>query len=97
MGSLHVGPSQIYRFEDRLLAHLRSVIIGKLLQQESFLFTWDDASIQRSVWIHPASPLEFEFDNTERIPLNRTWVNALMSLANGPSGLHLVEEPPGEH
>ncbi|WP_427870359.1 hypothetical protein [Leucobacter luti] len=93
MGSLSYGGTQSFEFEDRLLAHLRSVITMKLVRHESFMFTWNEGTVQRTVWLHPSSQLVFEFDSTEGLGLNREWVERLSDLANGPSGLHIVEEP----
>lgn len=93
MGYLHYGPSQIFRFDDRALTHLRTVIMAKLLLQESLLFTWNDAGIQRSIWLQPAVPLQFEFEAAETPALNRAWVEELSVTANAPSGLHLLPEP----
>ena len=93
MGTLHVSEQHIYHFEDRTLAHLRTVITNKLLQQESFMFTWVDAGLQRSAWIHPASHLVFEFESPNTPEINRAWAEELFSLANSPGGLRLVDEP----
>ncbi len=96
MGYLHYGPQQVFHFEDRVLAHLRAVIVGKLILQESFVFTWNDAGIQQTIWLHPATSLYFEFENTAPHEINRGWIEALTALANGPSGLKLVPEPSSE-
>ena len=60
MGCMHTGPQQVFLFDDRVLAHLRSVIFSKLGLQESFVFTWNDSGAQRSIWMHPAMGLQFE-------------------------------------
>ncbi|RGE23254.1 hypothetical protein [Leucobacter sp. wl10] len=97
MGYLHYGPSQIFRFDDRALAHLRTVIMTKLLQQESLLFTWNDAGIQRSIWLQPSVPLQFEFEAAETPAINRAWLEELTAVANAPAGLRLLPEPdPGQ-
>ena len=93
MGYLHYGPQQVFPFEDRVLAHLRAVIIGKLILQESFVFTWNDAGIQQTIWLHPTMTLYFEFEGVTPHEINRSWVETLTALANGPSGLKLVPEP----
>lgn len=94
MGYLYYTPQQVFRFDDYLLTHLRTVIITKFIQQESCIFTWSDDGLQRSIWLNPALPLSFEFDGSEVPPINHDWVNELLSLANGPGGLRLVPEPP---
>ncbi|MBK0417427.1 ATP-dependent DNA ligase [Leucobacter sp. CSA1] len=93
MGYLHYCQQQIYRFDDRTLAHLRTVISNKLLQQESFVFTWNDTGLQRTIWLHPSMSIVFEFESAVTPDLNREWLQALGSLANSPTGLRLVDEP----
>lgn len=93
MGSFRYGSHQIYQFDDRTLAHLRDVITSKLLKHESFLFTWNENEMLRSIWLHPCSSIEYAFEGRAAIPVNRSWIKELASLANGPTGLHLVSEP----
>lgn len=93
MGYLYYTPQQVFRFDDDLLTQLRTVITTKFLQQECFIFTWNDEGLQRSIWLHPASPVSFEFDSTDVPPADREWVNRLLALANGPGGLRLLPEP----
>lgn len=92
MGCMHTGPQQVFLFDDRVLAHLRSVIFGKLSLQESFVFTWNDSGAQRSIWMHPAMALQFEFDSTASHDINRDWLEALIALANSAGGLKLIPE-----
>lgn len=89
---MHTGPQQVFLFDDRVLAHLRSVIFGKLGLQESFVFTWNDSGAQRSIWMHPAMALQFEFDSTASHDINREWLEALITLANSAGGLKLIPE-----
>jgi hypothetical protein len=76
------------------------VILGKLVLQESFAFTWNDSEtqqnthIQRSIWIHPGLTLQFEFGSTGPQEINRAWLEALTTTANSAGGLKLVPEPP---
>lgn len=93
MGKLHYGAQQVFEFEDRTLAHLRSVMTAKLLRQESFLFSWDDHGKLRSIWLHPTSIVLFEFEGSEEVKLNRAWLEHLADLANTSGGLRLVPEP----
>lgn len=92
MGFLHYSSNQVFLFEDRVLAHLRSVILGKLVLQESFAFTWNDSGAQRSVWMHPGLSLQFEFDSIDTHEINRSWIEALAATANSPGGLKLLPE-----
>lgn len=95
MGYLHYGGTASFAFEDRLLTHLRTVMFGKLNLQESLVFTWIDEGKQRSIWLHPTLPLHFEFDMDVAPEINPAWIEQLLLLANSPTGLRLVEEPPG--
>ena len=85
-------------FDDRLLAHLQTVIGAKLRRGESFHFTWkDDSSIgdgRTTVWIHPRVSLVYKYYGSRRPSLNRAWVEALMYNANSVNGLYVVAEPP---
>lgn len=96
MGYLHYGGDVRFPFSDRLLTHLRTVILGKLNLQESLVFTWSDGKQQHSIWLHPAVSLRFEFDEEVTPELNTAWVEHLFSLANSPGGLRIVGEPDPE-
>jgi hypothetical protein len=86
-------------FEDRLLAHLRIVIATKLRRGEPFYFCWrEDLSAcggRITVWINPGSSLVYKVGSTQPLPINPTWIDALMYAANSPAGLYLVPEPDG--
>lgn len=86
--------------EDRLLAHLQTVIGGKLRRGESFFFSWrDDPSVgdgRTSVWLHPQSSLVYKFYGSRQPEINRSWLEALAYVANSPAGLHVVPEPADE-
>lgn len=92
MGVLHYGEEKEFTFDDRLLTHLRTVILGKLALQESFAFSWVDDR-QHTIWLHPAVTVHFEFDNPATPELNPAWVELLMQYASSPGGLRVVEEP----
>ncbi len=98
MGQMLYGsPPEILEFEDRVLAHLDMVIIAKLRRDEKFTLTWekdiDGVAHRCTIWLHPAIPLVFKFDSTERQPLNKAWLEDLMNTANTGAGLHVVPEP----
>lgn len=95
MGTFHYGPQGSFEFDDRTLVHLRSVIVAKLIRQESFVFSWTEGDVQRSVWMHPSMHLTFTFEGSEEHELNRAWLEALAELANEPAGLRLIPEPEG--
>lgn len=100
MGKMIYGaPMWSVDFDDRVLAHLRVVILAKLRRGESFSFGWQfdtsRGSGRGSVWMHPAIPLGFEFFGGREPALNREWIEALMLSANSPQGLAVVPEPDG--
>lgn len=94
MGYLHYGNGDRFEFDDGLLAHLRTVILGKLVLGESFVFTWIDLGQQRSIWLHPSFPLQFEFTGRNTPELDPERLEHLMQLASSPGGLRVLEEKP---
>lgn len=98
MGKFIYGtPSTTVEFDDRVLAHLKVVIVAKLRRSESFTFSWDyasaDGSGHSSVWLHPAIPMQFEFLGSREPSINRAWLDLLIATANSPAGLRIVPEP----
>jgi hypothetical protein len=93
-------PSISVEFDDRVLAHLKVVILAKLRRQESFTFSWEYTSAQgsghSSVWLHPAIPLQFDFYGKKDPTLNRLWLEEMVQLANTPAGLRIIPEPTGQ-
>jgi hypothetical protein len=92
-------PSISVEFDDRVLAHLKVVILAKLRRGESFTFSWEYKSSQgsghSSVWLHQAIPLQFDFYGKKDPILNRVWLEELVLLANTPAGLRVIPEPTG--
>lgn len=98
MGKFIYGtPSISVDFDDRVLAHLKVVILSKVRRGESFSFSWEytvaAGSGHSSIWIHPAIPLQFDFDGGREPRLNRAWVEELVRLSNSPAGLRVTPEP----
>ena len=98
MGKLFYGSNGTSAtFDERCLAHVRTVIVSKLRRDEKFMFSWEHESgrgeARCSVWLHPAIEIQFAFDSAERIPLNRAWIEAMMDTANSGDGLRVVPEP----
>jgi hypothetical protein len=96
MGYLVYGPQlDAYAFDDRVLAHLRVVIVMKLRRQEPFTFSWTlpPGGGRVSLWLAPSIPIEFRFAERREPALNRAWLDSLASVAAGPSGLVLLPEP----
>ena len=81
--------------DDRVLAHLRIVFMNKLRRREPFMFTAppSDGLGPRTLWISPTVPLVFHFYGSRSPVLNRAWIDALMTEAGGPDGLHILPEP----
>ncbi|RLP78054.1 hypothetical protein D9V32_01645 [Mycetocola tolaasinivorans] len=93
MGTLHYGSSgQEFPFDDRLLSHLKAVIVGKLRRGEGFMLTWTETEGQQShsIWLYPSIPLHFVFEREEHFPLDRSIFEALSTGANGSDGLRLT-------
>ena len=100
MGKLIYGSQDAeFEFEDRLLAHLRVVIVTKLRRGENFTFTWDyptsNGSGRMSLWMDPAIPLQFRFYGGREPSLNRAWSGALSGVAASTMGLVPLPEPQG--
>jgi hypothetical protein len=99
MGQFIYGNSSVaVDFDDRVLAHLKVVVLAKVRRGESFSFSWEFTAAAGSghstIWIHPTIPLQFNFLGNREPRLNRAWVDELVHLANTPAGLHLTPEPP---
>lgn len=97
MGTFHYGDSEIpIHIEERALAHLKVVIATKLRRQEAFTLSWrhpnGDPVGRSTIWLHPAIPLRFTFDEPETPQLNVKWIEALMQSANSSGGITLIEE-----
>lgn len=86
---------QSFDIEDRTLAHLRIVFMNKLRRGEPFFFhvATADGNGLRSIWVHPAVPLVFQFVGGRPPTINMDWVDALMTSANSSYGLTVTPEP----
>ena len=98
MGTLLYGtPPSALEMSDRLLSHLKPVIVNKLRRGESFLLSWessrDEGSGRWSLWMHPSIPLQFRFDGSRAPSLNRNWLDALALSAGSAEGLRVIAEP----
>jgi len=98
VGTLYYGSQrQSATFDDRALAHLQAVMMGKLRRGEGFGFSWGKTAEQGSgrstIWVHPGVELHFEYEDAARPNLNRAWLEALTRQANTAVGLSLVDEP----
>lgn len=97
MGKLIYENQVRVEFEDRVLAHLQTVITAKLRRGESFTMMWrDDASVgdgRTIIWLHPHCSLVYKFYGSRVPALNRAWLEALTHTANLSTGLYVVSEP----
>jgi len=98
MGEILYGtPPSRLSFDDRLLAHLKLVIVAKLRRGEPFLLSWERppeaGSGRMSLWMHPAIPLQFSFAGSRMPAINPVWIEQMTLLANGPLGLKVIPEP----
>jgi hypothetical protein len=91
------APTISVEFDDRVLAHIKVVIVSKLRRGESFTFSWEiPASMgsgYSSIWLHPSIPLQFQFSGSREPALNRRWLEELNQSANTPAGLRVMPEP----
>lgn len=100
MGYLAYGATQErIPMDDRVLAHLRAVILAKFRRKEPFAlnveFDRQSGSGYATLWLSPTIDLAFMFEGSRRPALNRAWIEELMQAANGPDGVHLTHEPDG--
>jgi hypothetical protein len=90
-------PSVEVELDDRVLAHLKTVITAKLRRNEGFTFTWantdDGDTTHSSVWLDEGIPISFEIGGKGDPPLNRQWLEELAKSANSTAGLKIVPEP----
>lgn len=98
MGYLVFGtPPESVRMDDRVLAHLKVVMLTKLRRHEGFPFTFDyDAAAgsgRATVWMNPSVLIQFRFEGSRQPALNKAWLELMMLTANETDGLRLVEEP----
>lgn len=102
MGTLYYGSQGTpIDIEDRALTHLKTVIIAKLRRGEAFTLSLqhEDGTGRSTVWINPAIPLRFTFDESARPELNPKWLEQLAESASLLGGITLVPEhaDSGEH
>jgi hypothetical protein len=85
--------------DDRILAHLQIVMLGKLRRHESFAFSWKDPAEagdgRSTIWITPTVSLRFRYEGSRIPATNPAWITALLEAASSGPGLHVVPEPAG--
>jgi hypothetical protein len=84
------------QIDDRLLTHLKIVILSKLRRGESFAFTWtlepSHGEGRGTVWLSPGVEVEFRFAGSREAGVNRAWIQALNATAERGE-LVVVSEP----
>lgn len=96
MGKFIYGATAVsVDLDDRVLAHLRVVIMTKLRRNESFMFDIDvgGGNGRRTFWIHPSVPIQFHFFGGRPPRINREWVEQMIRLASSSTGLTIPPEP----
>ncbi|MCS5718761.1 ATP-dependent DNA ligase [Herbiconiux sp. CPCC 205763] len=97
MGTLHYGQSGFsIEIDDRALAHLKVVILTLLRNGQSIAFSFahptSEGSGRETIWITPTSDIRFHFLGSRAPQLNRAWIDAMLSRADGSTGLQLIPE-----
>jgi len=99
MGFLNYAGNE-YRFDDRVLAHLKSAITYELKLHHSFLLNWQitpqGGSGRVSLWLSPNCPVIFRFEDSKPAKLSAVWVRTLTELANTPRGMTVISEQEAE-
>ncbi|HWL02570.1 MAG TPA: ATP-dependent DNA ligase [Microbacteriaceae bacterium] len=95
------SPSDTYRIDDRVLAHLELAIGVKFRLGGSFAFTLDGDDVPsgtgyRVLWMHPSISLQFRYEGDRAaLAVNPAWVGQLVASASTEGGLRIVPEPEG--
>jgi len=97
MGIIYYGGAETpIHIEDAVLAHLKIVIATKLRRSESFTLSFQhsdgDAPGRTTVWLHPAIPLRFVFDEPVPPELDAELIRDLAHSANTSGGISLKPE-----
>jgi hypothetical protein len=90
---------QAIAIDDRTLAHLKVAAVTKLRRGESFTLSWShpasEVAGRTTIWMHPAIPLRFEFEEPETPALSREWIEDILRSSNSTGGIHLAAEAMG--
>ncbi|MET0726443.1 MAG: hypothetical protein ABWY36_08850 [Leifsonia sp.] len=96
MGALVYSAGTSYEMDDRTLAHVKVAVGLRLRRHESFYLTWmvppGHGSGRISIWVSPAIPLEFRFASGRVLELNRQWLQAMNTSAEGEAGMLIMHE-----
>ena len=97
MGIIYYGGAESpIHIEDAVLAHLKIVIATKLRRNESFTLSFPRGSGEptgrTTIWLHPAIPLRFVFDEPVAPDLDPGLIKDLASSANTSGGIAIKRE-----
>jgi hypothetical protein len=91
------SPPESVKLDDRVLAHLKIVMLTKLRRHEGFPFSFDfdpsAGSGRSTVWLNPGVLIQFRFEGSRAPSINKAWLELMMLTANETDGLRIVEEP----
>lgn len=94
MGKLIYGAVQReIEIDDVLLAHLEVIVLSRLRRNNAFALRWvehaDAGDTRRTVWVHQASDLYFEYDSPDAPQLDRELLDRLAKAADSNAGINL--------
>lgn len=99
MGYLLHGALE-YEFEDRLLAHLKTVIGQKLKKHEGFYVSWtksvQEGGGRMALWVSTATQLGFRFSGSRPPELNMLWITVMLATSHGNRGVLVIPEAEAE-
>jgi hypothetical protein len=95
LGTLRYGASRTtLRIDDRVLAHLQTVITTKLRRNEGLLLQWerdsDAGSGRGALWVHPSTELIYEYEGGREPALDGAELDRMMADAAGTRGLKVA-------
>ncbi|MFJ6653836.1 ATP-dependent DNA ligase [Microbacterium sp. NPDC091313] len=98
MGRLFYRSDAIFDIDDRVLAHVRIVVMNKLRRNEGFMLQapHSDGVRHVSMWVHASNALSMQFYGGRPPAIDKDLVERMMAEASGPDGLDIghYEKPP---
>ena len=97
MGRLIYRDRASFAIDDRILAHLRIVVMNKLRRNEGFMLQLpvNEGVRQASLWIHASNALVMQFYGGREPAIDRHLVDQMMHDASGADGLTLTLQAAG--
>jgi hypothetical protein len=94
MGTLTYGAIQReITIDDHLLAHVEAVTLARLRRSNSFALRWTEKDEvgdgRRTIWIHEAADLYFEYDGKGPDQPDRDLLDKLAVAADSNNGINL--------